>query len=115
MRILWTLCLALMCASPALAAILGPDDALAVSGIVQQRLKAADISVSMVSEPPYGVAYWKAGTGYSAGQALVKKSKSGWTIVSLSNIKFNHLSLQQLGVPQKTAEALVADLKVAGQ
>jgi hypothetical protein len=115
MRILWTLVLALTCSAVSLAAITNQDDAVAVSGILQDRLKANDISISMVSEPPYAVAYWKAGTGYSAGQALVKKSNGNWAIVTLSNIKFNKLLLQEAGVPQTTAKALVHDLKVAGQ
>jgi hypothetical protein len=115
MRLLMTLALAVVCSATTLAAIPNPDDAVAVSGIVQDRLKATDISVSMVSEPPYAVAYWKAGTGYSAGQALAKKSNGSWTIVQLSNIKFNKLFLQEAGVPPATAKALVHDLKVAGQ
>jgi hypothetical protein len=115
MRTIAVLALALICVSPASAKILGEQDAVAVSGIVQERVKASDISVNMIAELPYAVAYWKAGTGFSAGQALVKKNASGWTIVSLSNIKFNVLSLEQLSVPKATAQALVKDLKVVGQ
>ncbi|HXM06311.1 MAG TPA: hypothetical protein VN936_02545 [Candidatus Acidoferrum sp.] len=115
MRIIAVLALALICVAPASAKILGEQDAVAVSEVVQQRVKAADISVNMVAELPYAVAYWKAGTGFSAGQALLKKNDGDWTIVSLSNIKFNVLSLQQSGVSKTTAKALVADLKVVGQ
>jgi hypothetical protein len=115
MRILAVLSLVLACAAPAVAAMPNPDDAIAVSGVVQHRLKAADISVSMVSELPYAVAYWKAGTGYSAGQALLKKGKSGWTIVTITNVKFNSVTLIEAGVPSATTKALIADLKVVGQ
>ncbi|HEY3674654.1 MAG TPA: hypothetical protein VGK84_01550 [Candidatus Tumulicola sp.] len=115
MRIIAVIALALFCAAPAYAKILGEQDAVSVSGLVQERVKATDISVNMVAEPPYAVAYWKAGTGFSAGQALLKKNGGSWTIVTLSNIKFNVLSLQQSGVSKTTAKALVADLKVVGQ
>lgn len=93
----------------------GPDDAVAVSGLVQDRLKATDIDVRMVEEKPYAIAFWSGGKNYSAGEALTKKAKSGWTIVKVSNAKFTDSTLVALGVPENTAKALVADLKVAGQ
>ena len=113
-NIAWLL-LFLSCAAPAAAAMPGPDDAIAVSGIVQQRLKATDIDVQMIEERPYMIAHWKAGKGFSAGQALAKKAKAGWVIVKLINRKFTLRALTGLGVAPKTAKALIADLKVAGQ
>lgn len=107
--------LALACAAPAAAAIPSPDDAIAISGIVQDRLKATDINVKMVEEKPYAIAFWSAGTGYAAGQALAKQSKSSWSIVKMTTGKFSGSALQSLGVPSSAANALAADLKVAGQ
>jgi hypothetical protein len=88
---------------------------VAVSGIVQDRLNATDINVQMVGEKPYAIAYWSAGKNYAAGEALTKKSKSGWTIVKMTNGNFTGSSLQTLGVPASTSKLLVADLKRAGR
>ncbi len=115
MRTLASIALVLACIAPAAAEIPGPDDAVAVSGIIQDRLNATDINVQMVAEKPYLVAFWTAGKNYAAGQALTKKEKSGWTIVKMTNGKFTQSALAALGVPQSTAKALVADLKVAHQ
>jgi hypothetical protein len=123
MRILATIALVLACIAPAAAEIPGPDDAVAVSGMVQDRLSATDINVQMVEERPYVIAFWSAGKNYAAGQALANKGKSGWTIVKMTNGKFTQPALKALGVPASTAKALVvpastakalvADLKVA--
>lgn len=115
MRFFALIALMLASVAPTAAAIPGPDDAVAVSAIVQDRLKATDIDVKMVAEKPYIVAYWSAGRNYAAGEALTKKSKSGWTIVKITSGKFTQQALAALGVPESTAKALVADLKVAGQ
>jgi hypothetical protein len=115
MRIFSLIALMLACIAPAAAAIPGPDDAVAVSGIVQDRLKAADIDVKMVAEKPYIIAYWSADRNYAAGEALTKKTKTGWTIVKMTTGKFTEPALAALGVPESTAKALVADLKAAGQ
>ncbi len=115
MRIFATIALVLVCIAPAAAEIPGPDDAVAVSGMVQDRLSATDINVQMVEEKPYVIAFWSAGKNYAAGQALANKSKSGWTIVKMTNGKFTQSALAALGVPASTAKALVADLKVARQ
>ncbi len=115
MRIFAVVVLLLACAAPAAAEILGPDDAVAVSGIVQDRLNATDINVKMVGEKPYAIAYWSAGRNYAAGEALTKKGKGGWTIVKLTNGTFTDSALHALGVPEPTSKALVADLKRAEQ
>ena len=115
MRVFVFIALLIACIAPAGAEILGPDDAVAVSGIVQDRLNATDINVKMVGEKPYAIAYWSAGKNYAAGEALAKKSKSGWTIVKMTNGKFTGSALVALGVPQSTSKALEADLKLAGQ
>ena len=115
MRMTFAVALMLACVAPALAEIPGPDDAVAVSGIVQNRLKADDINVRMVAEKPYIVAFWSSGGNYAAGEALTKKGKSGWAILKMTNEKFTASDLEALGVPPPTAEALAADLRVAGQ
>jgi hypothetical protein len=115
MRFLAVITLALACAVPAYATILKEPDAVAVSEAVQQRLNAADISVSMVAEMPYAIAHWPAGKGYGAGQALTKKSDGDWTVVSITHSAFDAAKLEKLGVPAITAKALIADLKAAGQ
>jgi hypothetical protein len=111
MRIFLWIALALACVAPAAAEIPGPDDAVAVSGIVQDRLKATDISVNMVEEKPYAIAFWNAGHGYAAGQALTRKSSSGWTIVKMTSTTFTGSALVGLGVPAATAKKLAGDLK----
>jgi hypothetical protein len=115
MRILYSIALILVCIAPAAAEIAGPDDAVAVSGIVQDRLNATDIDVKMVAEKPYIVAYWTSGKNYAAGHALMLKTKSGWTIVKMTSGTFTEPSLEALGVPVSNAKALVADLKLANQ
>lgn len=115
MRIFAVLALALVCAAPAAAAILDEQNAVALSGVVQERLNASDISINMVAELPYAIAYWPAGKGYGGGQALTKKSDGNWTIVKITNASFDASKLVKLGVPAAKAKALAADLKVAGQ
>lgn len=90
-------------------------DAGDISGVVGDKLHADDFNCSMVGEMPYAVAYWKATSTYPAGSALVKKTSLGWTIVKMSkNTLKDPALLQSLGVPAKTAQALVADLNRAG-
>ena len=115
MRIFAVLALALACAAPAYAAILNEQDAVALSGVVQERLNATDISMNMVAELPYAVAYWPAGKGYARGQALTKKSDGNWTIVKMATASFDASKLEKLGVPAAKAKALAVDLKRAGQ
>ncbi|HET6276114.1 MAG TPA: hypothetical protein VFE16_09325 [Candidatus Cybelea sp.] len=115
MRILASIILVLACFAPAAAAIPGPDDAIAISGIVQDRLKATDINVRIVEERPYAIAFWSGGKGYAAGEALTKKEKSGWTILKIASEKFTGATLLALGVPDSTAKALVADLDLANR
>lgn len=115
MRTFVFVALVLASVAPAGAEILGADDAVAVSGIVQDRLKASDINVKMVAEKPYAIAFWNAGGNYTAGEALTKKGKTGWTIVKVTSGKFTDSALQNLGVPAPASKALVADLKRAGQ
>ncbi|HEY1682027.1 MAG TPA: hypothetical protein VGF98_10360 [Candidatus Tumulicola sp.] len=115
MRVFAILALALVCAAPAAAAILNQSDAVALSEVVQERLNATDINVSMVAELPYAIAHWPAGNGYGGGQALTKKIDGNWTIVKMTNASFDASKLEKLGVPVAKAKALAADLKVAGQ
>jgi hypothetical protein len=114
MRIVLSITLAALCVAPAVAEIPGPDDAVAVSGIVQDRLHADDIDVKMVAEKPYIIAYWSAGKNYAAGYALTKKGSNGWTIVKMTSGTFTGPALEALGVPAPTATLLVADLKRTG-
>jgi hypothetical protein len=115
MRLFAVSALALACAAPAAATILDQPDAVALSEAVQERLNATDISVNMVAELPYAIAYWPAGKGYGGGQALTKKSDGNWTVVKMTNASFDASKLEKLGVPAAKAKALAADLKKAGQ
>ncbi|HEY1429954.1 MAG TPA: hypothetical protein VGF18_10295 [Candidatus Tumulicola sp.] len=115
MRIFAVFALVLACAAPAYAEILNEQDAVALSGVVQDRLAAQDINVHMVGELPYAIAYWPAGKGYGGGQALAKKSDGTWTVVKVTSASFDASKLKKLGVPDGKAKALIADLKVAGQ
>jgi hypothetical protein len=115
MRIFAVLALVVACAVPATAAILDESNAVAVSEVVQQRLNATDINVSMVAELPYAIAHWPAGKTFGAGQALTKKIDGNWTIVKMTTASFDASKLEKLGVPAAKAKALAADLKVAGE
>ena len=102
--------------STALAKIVPMADAGEISGVVGDKLHADDFDCSMVGEPPYAVVYWKAAKGYEAGTALVKKTQTGWQLVKMSKASLKDAAvLQSLGVPAKSAQALVADLNKAGQ
>ena len=86
------------------------DDAVTITGLVQHNLHVADLDASLAREGAYVLVYWKASDEHPAGQALVKKSSSGWVVVrqvagSLADVK----TLEGLGVPQAQAEALAAD------
>ncbi|MGA8534533.1 MAG: hypothetical protein WB615_10535 [Candidatus Tumulicola sp.] len=115
----------LLCAAIAAAAFLPvlakadippEQDAVAISQLVQDNLKVADLDVSMVAEGNFAIAYWKAAGGHSAGEALARKKSGTWVIVrqTAGTLK-NAQTLESLGVPATQAKALVADLARAGK
>lgn len=88
------------------------DDAVAIAAAVQHRLHVDDLDASMFQEKPYAVAYWSAADGHGAGEALLKKSGTTWTVVKMTTGSLkNAAALEGLGVPSTTAEALVKDLE----
>lgn len=95
------------------AAPLSEDDAVAISVAVQHRLRVDDLDASIFQEKPYAVAYWEgAGDGHGAGEALLIKSGTGWTIVKMTTGSLKNAALlESLGVPPATAQALVKDLE----
>jgi hypothetical protein len=103
----------------ALAKIVPMADLGDISGVLSDRLhvpSGGEFDCSAVGEPPYAIAYWKATSSYAAGSALLKKSTMEWTIVKMSKTSLKDASaLMSLGVPAKSAQALVADLTRAGQ
>jgi hypothetical protein len=103
----------------ALAKIVPMADLGDISGVLSDRLhipSGGEFDCSAVGEPPYAIAYWKATSSYAAGSALLKKSTVDWTIVKMSKTSLKDVTgLTGLGVPAKTAQALVADLNKAGQ
>lgn len=115
--LLAALCVAILAApGSALAKLVPMADAGEISGVVGDKLHADDFNCSMVGEPPYAVVYWKAGKGYAPGNALVEKTHLGWQLIELSKTSLKDAAaLQGLGVPVKTAQALVADLNNVGQ
>ncbi|HZY97948.1 MAG TPA: hypothetical protein VFE36_00100 [Candidatus Baltobacteraceae bacterium] len=95
------------------AAPLSPDDAVAITAAVQNQLHLDDLDASMFQEKPYAVAYWAAGKGHGAGQALLKKGTAGWTIVKITTGSLKTAGvLESLGVPATTAQGLIRDLEV---
>jgi hypothetical protein len=87
------------------------NDAVAVTGLVQDRLKVDDFSADMCQESNYIVLQWNAGKGYHAGQALTKKTGSSWAIVRMTNGSLKSVALlESLGVPAATAQALSTDI-----
>ena len=99
----------------AAATILPESDAVAISELVQERLKAHDLNVSFVAEGKFAIAFWKAADGHAGGEALAKKGADDWTIVSQTSGTYKAGTLESLGVPATQAKALVSDLKAAGQ
>ncbi len=105
------------CAVPvaALAKYPGPDDAIAATNVLYERTQIEDISATMVEEGPYMIAWWKAGTENAAGCALLKKVGGTWTIVKIGRGSLVDATvLQNLGVPEATAKALVTDVDAPG-
>ena len=91
---------------------LGPEDAVAITAAVQGRLRVDDLDASMFAEKPYAVAFWGAGKSYGAGEALLKKNGTNWTIVKMTTGSLkNAATLESLGVPPAIAQALVKDLE----
>jgi hypothetical protein len=118
--LLAALCFATLAApSTALAKIVPMADLGDISGVLANRLhvpSGGDFDCSAIGEPPYVIAYWKASSNYAGGTALLKKSATAWTVVKMSKSSLKDAKLLQgLGVPAKTAQALVADLDKAGQ
>jgi hypothetical protein len=102
------LAIALVAAAP-----LSEDDAVAISAAVQHRLRVDDLDASIFQEKPYAVAYWGAADGHGAGEALLIKSGTGWTIVKMTTGSLKNTALLEgLGVPSATAQALVKDLEI---
>jgi hypothetical protein len=100
----------------AVGGILPESDAVAVSQLVQERLKVDDLNVSFVSEGKFAIAFWKAADGHGAGEALAKKNADGWVVVrQTSGTLKNAQTLENLGVPAVQAKALVSDLTTAGR
>jgi hypothetical protein len=112
-------CVASLAPMSALAKIVPMADLGDISGVLADRLHVpagGEFDCSAVGEPPYAIAYWKAASSYPAGTALLKKGDVAWTIVKMSKSSLKNVALlQSLGVPAKTANALVADLNKAGQ
>jgi hypothetical protein len=102
------LAIVLLAATP-----ISEDDAVAIAAAVQHRLHVDDLDASMFQEKPYVVAYWGAAEGHGAGEALLKKSGTTWTVVKMTtgSLKSDDV-LERLGVPSATAEALVKDLEI---
>ena len=99
----------------AIAAILRESDAVAITELMQERLKVDDLSVSFVSEGKFAIAFWKAADGHAAGEALARKNADDWTIVKqISGAFRNARMLEDLGVPAAQAKALVSDLATTG-
>lgn len=86
-------------------------DAVAASGLVQERLKVADFTTDLCQEKNYIVMEWQRGEGYGPGQALAKKTGSNWTIVRMTTGSLKDVALlESLGVPAATAQALAKDI-----
>jgi len=60
---------------------------------------------------PYALQIW--GDANTGGEALLKSSATGWTLVSLGGGEWNVLALIQEGVPHSIAEQLIAGLGVS--
>ncbi|HKE36177.1 MAG TPA: hypothetical protein VKB39_02005 [Candidatus Baltobacteraceae bacterium] len=113
MRLFASLAAAVLASTLLAATPLSPDDAVAITAMVQNQLHVDDLDASMFQEKPYAVAYWGAGKGHAAGQALLKKGTAGWAIVKMTTGSLKSASaLESLGVPASTAQALVKDLEV---
>jgi len=113
MRLFASLAAAVLASTLLAATPLSPDDAVAITAMVQNQLHVDDLDASMFQEKPYAVAYWSAGKGHAAGQALLKKGTAGWAIVKMTTGSLKSASaLESLGVPASTAQALVKDLEV---
>jgi hypothetical protein len=87
------------------------SDAVNVTEIVQHQLKVSDLDASMAYEKPFVVVFWDANSAHGAGQALLKKSGTGWELVKMTTGSLKDAALlEKLGVPAATAQALVKDL-----
>lgn len=83
---------------------------VAASGVVQDALKVPDFDAAMCQEQQYILMEWKAGAGYVAGQALLRKSSANWKLVKRTDASLHDAQLlESLGVPAATAKALAAD------
>ena len=88
------------------------SDVVDVAAAVQHQLHVADLDASMAYEKPYVVAFWSAGDGHAAGEALLARLGQGnWKILKITTGSLRDAALlQSLGVPAATAKALVKDL-----
>lgn len=102
------LAIGLLAATP-----ISEDDAVAIAAAVQHRLHVDDLDASMFQEKPYAVAYWSAADNHGAGEALLKKGGTTWTVVKMTTGSLkDEAALEKLGVPSATAQALVKDLEI---
>jgi hypothetical protein len=94
------------------ASTLPMEDALAVSGLVNDRMHSDQLDKTFVGELPYAVTFWKAGAGHAAGAALLKKTSGTWAIVEIGSAPLDTAScLEHFGVPAVQAKALAADIR----
>ena len=104
-------CAPALCATAVACPHPSEADAVAVSGLIQSRLKVADFTTDMCQEKNYIVLQWHAGEGYGPGQALTKKAGANWSIVRMTAGSLKDVALlESLGVPASTAQALANDL-----
>jgi len=103
--------LALCCGGIACAADpISEDDAVAVTAVVQDHLKAKDLTDIIRREGQYAVAVWAAQSGVGPGEALLKKTQTGWILLRQDGSLRSAETLENLGVPPATAQKLVKDL-----
>jgi hypothetical protein len=88
------------------------NDAVEATKVVQDFLKVPDFTADMCRENGWMILQWRAGKGYGPGQALLRYTIAGWTLVrktdgSLKNVEL----LESLGVSASTATAIANDIK----
>ena len=85
-------------------------DADAATAVVQHTYNVADFDAAMCQEGQYILMEWKGADGHGAGQALLRKSGSGWVLVKKTTASLHVVQLlESLGVPSATAKALADD------
>lgn len=91
-----------------------PSDAKLITAAVLHSTPRSIKVVTIFQEGYYALAQWQGTAGKEAGGALLVDNRGSWSVIKYGGGEFPASYIVQLGIPPKTANALVGNAKAAG-